>query len=212
MHRVRQLHSDWSLKSLAVNQMLSFFVPWSLQFSKQPHGSRCWRRRSGHMFPITPKHFVTLDCKMISQGHLSSICYPPTGGAAWRQLWTCAFFHWVAPPPYHHHGHRIFSSFFTVVHIELFDLIGLWFHPCSDSQLQSQDVAITEEDLQQIQERESAIRQLEVRLSTHSGSAYSDKHTSNQSVCVAALSSRTSWTSTTSLKTLGWWSTSRETW
>ena len=36
--------------------------------------------------------------------------------------------------------------------------------PCSDSQVQAQADAITEEDLRLIQERESSIRQLEVHI------------------------------------------------
>lgn len=86
-----------------------------------------------------------------------------TGGAAGRQLWTCAFIHWVDSPYRCHHRHPM-MAFFTVTLIDLFYVFGLWCHSCSDSQMQSQAELITEEDLQQIQERESAIRQLEVRL------------------------------------------------
>lgn len=53
---------------------------------------------------------------------------------------------------YDHYYHFCYYYYF---------LIYIW--SCSDSQVQAQTEAITEEDLRLIQERESSIRQLEVK-------------------------------------------------
>lgn len=85
--------------------------------------------------------------------------FPLTGRPARGQLWKC-----VSIP-------TVSLLFLSIIFLSVI-ISHCYFNysnciricSCSDSQVQAQSEAITEEDLKLIQERESAIRQLEVQI------------------------------------------------